>query len=1145
MRKLVHFQEAAVERVFERLTARGGSQRFLLADEVGLGKTIIARGVIERFLERKPDLTVVYLCSNAEIGEQNREKLAPGAARTVRRVTELARTRPEAHNGLRLFTFTPGTSLGEGTGMKWERQLLLYLLHRTLRAPVHHARWREYFRCGAIGEDWMEETRWRALAGQHRRQVSAALQDVLKQRWRTERFELEDLPDLGCFTLADVLASEVERYERSGSRTLEGRRRRNVLVARLRGGLQREALAHLKPDLLILDEVQRFREVLQLEHDPSSVAYPLFSRRDCPTLVLSATPYRLLTLAHEEEEGGGHYEDFLDTIGFLQRLKRGEHPVALQEKLRHFEARLASAEFLKGPDDELRRRKDAVQDELRQVISRTERNWYIEGIAKGVQEVFPEAEAIGPEDISDYLRLRRFLLDKAQTSFHITDYWKSAPAVLTFLDARYAVQKHVLDAGGLTPGLVVPAHKLHALTERSARMRTLSRRVFDPALGTPQDYLWTAPAFRYWRGGLFEKHEGPRKFLIFSHWRFAPKALSILLSAQFERGLSLPRDSRPPLRFAEGARSVFTVCLPSPALAQLVDPAALAAQGALEGPEAVLQYARETLRGELGRHRVEVAESGPHRFWHVVARLEASGPQGEAFRAALRGLKSLDEEDGDAQESLASTRDEFLSWMDESGSLRISERTFEQLVRVACFSPAVSLVRALSSVGPLEQALEAGLFRLCFGPLRRYFNRPLVQAVIDRFTKERFYPDRVLAYAAQGHLQAVLDEYIFLLGEQAGDARELLELLERVFSLARGSPSINTTRRGRDGLERISDAPQVVHTQFAVAFGDDRGEGNDEGITGASRKTSLRVAFNSPFWPFVLATTSVGQEGLDFHLYCQDIVHWNLPSNPVDLEQREGRINRRSSLAVRRGIARDWPLERVGAHAVHVAGTNVWRRVLSVVDQAGAAEHNRHGLFPHWVYATNQQAHHPLRRHLVFSPISDDAERYARLKEQLSLYRLVFGQPRQADLLERLSRQLSELGEEGRESFLQHLPRYMINLSPVRQEQAERLAEREAEKLLHQGPEALAAFAASVQRIAQEHARALAPVRAELVDMMRIVTEGGASAAIVEPSALLTHALVALAYLRNPYDADFDFHGDVGFQDDIDIIRRRYAQMRG
>src|SRR3546814_9477258 len=30
----------------------------------------------------------------------------------------------------------------------------------------------------------------------------------------------------------------------------------------------------------------------------------------------------------------------------------------------------------------------------------------------------------------------------------------------------------------------------------------------------------------------------------------------------------------------------------------------------------------------------------------------------------------------------------------------------------------------------------------------------------------------------------------------------------------------------------------------------------------------------------------------DFHPYCYRVYHWNLPSNPVDLEQREGRVHR-------------------------------------------------------------------------------------------------------------------------------------------------------------------------------------------------------------------------------------------------------------
>src|SRR5207247_3455302 len=76
-----------------------------------------------------------------------------------------------------------------------------------------------------------------------------------------------------------------------------------------------------------------------------------------------------------------------------------------------------------------------------------------------------------------------------------------------------------------------------------------------------------------------------------------------------------------------------------------------------------------------------------------------------------------------------------------------------------------------------------------------------------------------------------------------------------------------------------------------------------ESGSGELRSDDLRVAFNSPFRPFVLATTSIGQEGLDFHAYCNRVIHWDLPSNPVDIEQREGRVRRYGSLAVRRQLA--------------------------------------------------------------------------------------------------------------------------------------------------------------------------------------------------------------------------------------------------
>ena len=38
-------------------------------------------------------------------------------------------------------------------------------------------------------------------------------------------------------------------------------------------------------------------------------------------------------------------------------------------------------------------------------------------------------------------------------------------------------------------------------------------------------------------------------------------------------------------------------------------------------------------------------------------------------------------------------------------------------------------------------------------------------------------------------------------------------------------------------------------------------------------------------------------------LYAHAVAHWNLPTNPVDFEQREGRVHRYKGHAVRRNLA--------------------------------------------------------------------------------------------------------------------------------------------------------------------------------------------------------------------------------------------------
>src|SRR5215204_5058922 len=74
--QLKDFQRDTVEHVFRRLYRDDPPQhRYLVADEVGLGKTLVARGVIAKTLEHLWDrvdrIDVIYICSNLDIARQN------------------------------------------------------------------------------------------------------------------------------------------------------------------------------------------------------------------------------------------------------------------------------------------------------------------------------------------------------------------------------------------------------------------------------------------------------------------------------------------------------------------------------------------------------------------------------------------------------------------------------------------------------------------------------------------------------------------------------------------------------------------------------------------------------------------------------------------------------------------------------------------------------------------------------------------------------------------------------------------------------------------------------------------------------------------------------------------------------------------
>ena len=88
------FQKEAIKKIVAGYESNKKNNRFLVADEVGLGKTFIAKGTIrclfyfEYLKEIKDDgikdfkYNVLYLCSNLNIAEQNKSKL--GVAKSDR-----------------------------------------------------------------------------------------------------------------------------------------------------------------------------------------------------------------------------------------------------------------------------------------------------------------------------------------------------------------------------------------------------------------------------------------------------------------------------------------------------------------------------------------------------------------------------------------------------------------------------------------------------------------------------------------------------------------------------------------------------------------------------------------------------------------------------------------------------------------------------------------------------------------------------------------------------------------------------------------------------------------------------------------------------------------------------------------------------
>ena len=1030
------FQRRTAEYVFGRLyRAEDSTRRFLIADEVGLGKTLVAAGVVAQAIdhlreEGVPRINIIYICSNQAIARQNvdriRHHLPIDTKPLAERITLLPYRLDTLDQQVNLIALTPGTSFNAASaeGIAEERIILYRMLTDAWGDLGHNAR-RVFLGGLSSVKRFKEYESW------HRgREIDRSIVEQFRSAVKGPESELYS----EFIRVRDLLTDGQD------DQALHHRQR---FVSKLRRLLARACLDALQPGLVILDEFQRFRDLLNPKTTSGGLAERLFEYEDSHTkvrtLLLSATPYKMYTLSHESDDD--HYRDFLQTVHFLEGSTGSVGP--LEESLREFRSQLplvaSNGEVNPDATARLHERRTKIQAELRRVMSRTERR----GRAGGGDPMLHASEMttdLTVNDVEAYLGARD--IAKALDAPGITEYWKSAPYLLSFMD-RYRLSDRVRSAvekepGGAIAKLIRDNPKLqlrrnHVEQRRSipggnGRMRALLRDLVGSRLHC---LLWLPPSLpAHQLGRDFESARTATKRLVFSSWAMVPRAVAVMASYDAER-----RYVREPARadryrarllpVRRDTYSLFALMAPSHTLAEAGDPLRHATSNATGLLRAIERELRPKI-AELTRNAP--TEGSPQDIWYAVTPLLLDRESGVSIREWLRDPSpALQTSGGGESRAWEDLANHVINGLSDPAALgRPPGNLSEVMAAVAAGSPANATLRALSRITSMSTADSElkGQAMTAAWAFRHLFRVPTSEGLLKYLYKPgisgaRAYWRRVLAYALEGGLSAVLEEYFHVIREDQGgetNATALVQTLCQALQLAAGTLDVTQWEKERNRIRRETF---TMRQHFARRYANDGASGSDQ--QASQHLDAVRAAFNSPFWPFVLSTTSIGQEGLDFHWYCHAVVHWNLPPNPVDLEQREGRVNRYHGHAIRKNIA-----QKVGARAIAEARNALardehitpWELTYRFADDEFAADG---GLVPHWVFAEGDAR---IQRRSPVLPLSRDADRVVALRRSLAVYRMVFGQPRQDDLLEFI---LREVPDDERDDLAAALT---IDLSP-------------------------------------------------------------------------------------------------------------------
>ncbi len=1106
---LKDFQSKTVDYVFEQLYLKNRN-KMLVADEVGLGKTIVAKGLLAKaFKTFKPSCSkrtfnVIYICSNQTLAKQNLKKLNfTGNSNVVDysidddRITSLAYVSKKTGTKIpvKIKAFTPATSFDSKThsGRAIERILLYRLLYRYNdikpnkeilkwilkdNRRMKNVNWEQYIKESEDYDSGKDSTWVRKIRPHICSKFRKELERVINPEELPLSFKAAKL------TFAVKYWSLIKRLCRLeiGKENYFKYNFSRELIGSLRFLLSRICLDYLHADIFILDEFQRYKQLIEDPDDLNKIspaielARDIFSYDDSKILMLSATPFKPYTNDFDESNGEEHFREFNTVLKFLMVEKTESFWQEYEQDRRAFFKFLCNPDNLKKKKKEALALKSKIEDLYRTSIVRTEKLIVSKEKDTMVKQITKEPIIIQNDDINDFVafdQITMLLNKKYKTSLPVPlEYVKSSPYSLSFLDNyqhKEKIRQFVLNDNELQQLLqktkriwldredirqYKPLIPTWGKTLPNAKLRLLLDETVN---NDGWKYLWIPPTMPHYKlRGAFKDSSGYSKTLIFSSWKLVPRMIASLVSYEFERltvgnpgsisekekiegrrrsYFKKPRSPKAQFTFRVEKEdgepeqmNNFSLLYPCLYLATFYDPAINIIEKksfSMIKKELKKSFIRIFKRNHLQEY---VSGKGEWRKWFWLAPIlldkksknkqfitdwiKKGMPPSELSVDSENNVSEKDEKSGKRKHFNYAKSIFLKKEIISAGKLSENqlEKVCEHLAMLTLGSPAVCYLRSQLRYRKLSKELLDASFNIALAFLTM-LNKPESIAVIRLNTYKNDYWKRILEYTVDGNIQAMLDEFLHLLinCENLDSVSEISDFISDILTIRTSNLEFDDLKIFIGNLSKKKKKHITLRSHYAIDFG----KQIVSTAKAAGRQINIRQAFNSPFHPFVLASTSIGQEGLDFHLYCKKIFHWNLPSNPIDFEQREGRIHRYQGLVIRLNLAEKYKNKISFADKFN----NAWKEIFKI-----ASEDKKEGvcdLVPFW--HTEPTSNIYIERFVPLYPFSIDIDRFKNLIKILAFYRLTFGQPRQDELI-------SALGSAGSNIEFKDL---IINLSPI------------------------------------------------------------------------------------------------------------------